>query len=350
SKTLPAKINVLGEYNVLNAICSYAVAKYFGMDDIDILNGLENFKTTGIRQNIIDVGGFSFFVDCYNASVDSIENSLSVLTKLTPKSGGRRIAVIGDVTGMGDRETEINKKIAKIISSYGIDIIVCYGNNSEIISSLIENKNVSIMAIKERKVLEDWMRNNINRGDITLIKGSSRVKLDEILDTVFGLDLADQRYIDEAHYSILRRKGITYRVFEGYVSLIKFLGNLKTVNIDDFVLGKALKKISREAFLNNRTLEAMIIGHNVIHIGNRAFKGCESLKNIIISENVRIIGSEAFGGCVNLEKIALSKALIYIEKDAFKGCTKLKEIIVSESFKNLGIESFDGCNAKIKTK
>lgn len=347
-KVLPAKINVLGEYNVLNAVCSYAVAKHFGMDDEDIIAGLRNFKTTGIRQNIINVGGFRFFVDCYNASVDSIQNALSVLSKLVPDAGGKRVAVIGDVTGMGEMQSEINQRIAETIAEYGIDQIVCYGKNAEDVSSTLEKNCISTICIKERQVLEQWLSENLQRGDVTLLKGSSKVKLDEILDSVFGLNLSDQRYMDEAHYSTLRKNKSVYKVFEEYASLTQYHGEMNRFVVPNKVLQKKVKKITKKAFYYNQFLKRVKVCKNVVHIGSFAFAGCRQLEEIEFNGSIKFVGKEAFKNCIRLKRVRFDENLVYIGSNAFKNCKKLEEIIVPRTIGKLGKQAVQGTKAKLK--
>lgn len=345
---LTAKINVRGEYNVLNAICAYAVAKYFGMNDEDILTGLQEFQTAGIRQNIMKIGGFQFFVDCYNASVDSIQNALSVLTKLTPGAGGRRIAVIGDVTGMGEMQSEINAKIAKIIVEHMVDQIVFYGKEAEKIGSIIEKDGVNITCIQKRKILERWLSENITQGDVTLLKGSSKMKLDEILDSVFGLNLADQRYIDEAHYSTLRKNRSTYKVFECYASFNKYNGAKEKFILPNKISRRPVKKITKKAFYKNPFLKHIKICKNVMHIGSLAFAGCRQLEKVEFKGSVKFVGRGAFKNCIKLKTIAFDENLIYIGSNAFKNCKNLETVIVPKTIECTAVQAFRGTRAKIQ--
>lgn len=347
-KNVSAQINVLGEYNVLNAVCSYAIAKYFGMNDEDILKGLKNFKTTGIRQNLIKIGKFKFFVDCYNASIDSIDTSLSVLTKLIPEPGGKRIAIIGDVTGMGEKSEEINRKIVDIIRKYDVDKLVCYGKNARYIGSLLKSNKVESISIDNRSLLESWMTKNIKYGDVTLLKGSSKVKLDEILDSVFGLNLSDQRYIDEAHYSVFRRNKSIYKIFENYVSLNKYNGDKSKLVIPNKVSQRKLKKITQKAFYNNKFLKNIKVSKNIIHIGSFSFANCKKLENIEFQGSIKFVGRGAFMNCINLKRVEFDKNLICINSNAFKNCKSLEEVILPKDIGYVSKSAFKGTKAKIK--
>ena len=346
-KTYSAIINVLGKHNVLNAVCSFSVAKYIGMDTDKIIEGLLDFKTAGTRQNLIRVGGFSIFVDCYNASVASISSSLSILKRLNPKYGGKRVAVIGDVTGMGEQQQNMNESIARIIESQNVDQVIVYGNNAEDICALIKKEKLNVKAIKDRKTLEKWIERNLSKEDVLLVKGSAKLKLDESLDTLFGTNLSDQGLIDSAHYSLFRKNKASYRVFENYISLYKYYGLQNKMVVPNTIFNKKVKKITLKAFSNNRYLESIRVGKNVIHIGSYAFAGCVNLEKIEFKGVIKFIGRSAFQNCSKLKRIVFSDGLIHIGPDAFAKCKSLDEIVLPKSVGHISKNAFRDCKAKI---
>lgn len=101
---------------------------------------------------MLDIGGCHLFVDCYNASLDSVENSLTVIEGMKISDGGKRNAIIGDITGMGEHEEKINEEVADVIATHNkVDNIVCYGNNANEIVSKIKETDKNIIEIKEKK-------------------------------------------------------------------------------------------------------------------------------------------------------------------------------------------------------
>ena len=348
-KAVHAKINVLGEYNVLNAVCAYAVAKNLGMTDEEITRGLLGFKTTGIRQNLISVGGYRFFVDCYNASVASIGSSLSVLRQLKPQEGGKRIAVVGDVTGVGEFQEEIDKEIAKIINDYGdIDCVVCFGARASYISQFLNREGKETICIETADEFKHWMTEIVKPQDVVMLKGSSKLKMDEKLDDYFGLNLSDQRYIDSSHYVLHRQDEVAYRIFADYVSLSKYHGAESTIHVEEQMMGKRVKKITERAFAGNEYVKEVHLGKNVLHVGLKAFANCVQLNEVVFSDAVKYIDDSAFENCRNLERVVLNRGIIHIGEHAFKNCKKLKSIEIPASVGYVSDTAFQGCEAEIK--
>jgi len=344
-----AKVNVLGEYNVLNAICAYAVAKHFGMNDEEITRGLLGFKTTGIRQNLISVGGYRFFVDCYNASLASVGSSLSVLRKLKPQEGGKRIAVVGDVTGVGEFQEEIDKEIAKIINEYSdIDCVVCFGARASYIRQFIKREGKETLYIESADDFKRWMTEVVRPQDVVMLKGSSKLKMDEKLDDYFGLNLSDQRYIDSSHYVLHRQDEVAYRIFADYVSVSKYHGLEDVVQIEEQMMGKRVKKITERAFVNNEYIKEIHLGKNILHIGLRAFANCTNLEKVVFQGNVKYIDEGAFENCRSLSEVTLDESVIHIGKNAFKNCKNLKVVYVPQNIGFIDDTAFSGCNAEVR--
>ena len=88
-------IPVIGSHNVFDAALAYAVGCEIGMTEEQIRAGLNNFKNTGMRQEIFRVKGVSVIEDCYNAAPASMSAALSVLAMIARREHGRSIAVLG---------------------------------------------------------------------------------------------------------------------------------------------------------------------------------------------------------------------------------------------------------------
>lgn len=325
SGKVQASINVIGRYNVLNAVCAYAIAKQLQMDDENIIDGIENFETSGIRQNLVRLGKMKLFIDCYNASAESVAESAEVLEKL---NGKRKIAVFGDVTGTGAMQEEINKRVADVINNHDFDIVICFGGTAKNIKTYI-NYDKNVLCIESGDELEKWLQTNIRTEDTVLFKGSSKMQLDEHIDNVFGLNTSDQRYIDESRCFAMRKNKFKYRVFPDYISVNRYYGKNEKLNMDPEFLGKPVRKLVKGSFAYNKYLEKIVICSEVRHIGDECFSGCEKLQEVVIPESVRYIGERAFCGCMDLEKIEIKGKLLYLGKDAFLKCEKLTEVITS---------------------
>lgn len=364
----PVELNVPGKYNILNAVCSFAVGKYLGMRESDIAKGLLQFKTEGTRQNLVNVGGYHLFVDCFNASADSVESALSVLVRLRTTPDGGKKAVIGDITGMGEQAEEINKQVAGILSSYlnQLDELVLYGDNSQQIMNHIEGDTSKIRIYRSPRKMNEWIRSSLKRGDVTLFKGSSKVKLDERIDDIFGTNFSDGKYVEGLHYVGRKHNGVKYRIFDEHATVWGTAGTSRQLKIKRRIGGKKVKKVRMGAFRGSkvlkeirlgsqirhigtgsfaqcRKLESVVGGCRIVFIGKKAFEDCFSLKKIRLPETLRFLGAGAFENCRNLENIRIPGKCTNVAKRAFSGCSRLHEVLLEEGILRLSENCFSGC-------
>ena len=340
----PVVLNVLGEYNVLNAVCSFAIGRQFGIPEETIVEGLSHFQTTGIRQNLMEVCGRKLFMDCYNASSDSVHSALDALIHIPIEEGKKRIAVIGDITGAGSLAAQIHTEVGKTLSRYDLDMVVFFGRDVQHAYEVLRQTHNNVHHFTRREDLNFMLRQHVNVGDVVMFKGSSKMLLEYSVDMVFGTRLTDQRLVDEREYKYTRRGSIVYDLFadhataavysplrtgERRVQVASHVGSIEVVNmgralqaqnIVEVDMPDTIRHISAEAFMDCTQLTLVHMPKGLKYIGNGAFKRCKNLREIKLPDHVLHIGKEAFSGCHNLQHVTIGAEVVQIGADAFAGC------------------------------
>lgn len=67
---LSVKIPAIGSYMVSNALAAVAVGKLCGLNDKQLVKGVQAYKTVGSRANVINTEDYKIIDDCYNANPD----------------------------------------------------------------------------------------------------------------------------------------------------------------------------------------------------------------------------------------------------------------------------------------
>lgn len=109
------------------------------------------------------------------------------------------------------------------------------------------------------------------------------------------------------------------------------------------VLPKQLEFIGSDAFRECTSLTDIEINSDLRRIGDRAFYNCESLLQVNMNKSVKEIGEEAFVGCENLLHVTMPKDLKKIGDCAFKDCTKLLSISIPDGVETIGESAFENC-------
>ena len=164
------KLPLPGEHNIYNALAAIAVAKILKIKKTSIKKGLESFRPSTNRWDVINrKDKVKIINDTYNANPQSMTAALKVLAWLK----GRKIAVLGDMYELGGRSKAAHQRIGKLVRKLGIDHFISIGKLSKDMKADYHFANKK-SAIKKLKSI-------IKPGDRILIKASRGMKLEEIV-------------------------------------------------------------------------------------------------------------------------------------------------------------------------
>ncbi|MCX5750891.1 MAG: UDP-N-acetylmuramoyl-tripeptide--D-alanyl-D-alanine ligase [Candidatus Saganbacteria bacterium] len=164
------KLPVPGKHNIYNALAAIAVAKILGLTKKQIKNGLEKFKPSSKRSQIIDLpNGIRIINDCYNANPSSMKAALELLGE----QRGRKIAVLGEMLELGKAAKPAHNKILALTKKLKIDAVLTFGKGWK-----------SSYPTKEK--LTKKLKSMVTAGDTILIKGSRGTKMEEVVDQLIA--------------------------------------------------------------------------------------------------------------------------------------------------------------------
>lgn len=163
---------------IYNALFAYAVGKKLGIDEESIVNALENFKLTPHRLELTELKRYRIIDDTYNASLDSVNNALEMLGKVT----SRKVFIFGDILELDEYAKDIHKEIGKIIFNNKIDVVITVGVNSRYTYNTCQNEGIESYHFDSNKDMIKELNNIISDGDTILVKGSHGMNLIEAVE------------------------------------------------------------------------------------------------------------------------------------------------------------------------
>lgn len=170
-------VKVGGEAFVYNALMAIAVGTILNIDINDIKKGIEGFKLTNNRLEVINKNGYTIINDCYNANYDSMKEGIKNLSN----SNGRKIAVLGDMLELGEYSEELHRKVGIEVKNNNIDILVTVGTEAKYIDEEFDKEKYhfdnNLDAI-------NYLKSVINKGDTILIKASNGMHFNEIVKSL----------------------------------------------------------------------------------------------------------------------------------------------------------------------
>lgn len=170
---------IYAKHNVICALYAFAAGYCQGLPIASIIRGLSNYRTSGIRQNIIRTSdGVMLYVDCYNAVAKSMKSAIEACDSI-PVSG-KRIAVLGDIAEVGDLSESMHEDVISFINKSKFDILLIFGKKMKKAAEAIPNRDsLLIESFDNRAMMSDRLRVVATKGDLVLFKASNASNLKE---------------------------------------------------------------------------------------------------------------------------------------------------------------------------
>jgi len=177
-----ARISIPGRHNVYNALAATCVGLELGLSIEEIQKGLAEAKTIQGRTNLIHHKDMILIDDCYNANPMSMKEALHVLENAT----GRKIAVLGDMGELGEREAELHGEVGEAFAASTVDTAFLAGklmkNFEEKAKVLAPQKEVYYF--ESREEMTKALLSYVKPGDAVLVKASHFMEFPKVLEAL----------------------------------------------------------------------------------------------------------------------------------------------------------------------
>ncbi len=167
-----------GLHNSINAALAVATAQVFGISMEEAASGLSKLSATDKRLHIKELSGIKIIDDTYNASPDSMIAALDVLSSI---KNTRKMAILGDMFELGEKEEEYHRQIGEYASKKGIHVVLSVGKNAELITLAAKEGGIQAFHFSNKEMLKSVLPQWVRKGDAILIKGSRGMAMDEIV-------------------------------------------------------------------------------------------------------------------------------------------------------------------------
>jgi len=181
-ETLHVKIPLIGRHSVHTALRAAAVGLAEGMNWQEILEGLNQGHTQLRLAAVRSENGALLLDDTYNASPESMLAALNLLDEID----GRKVAVLGDMLELGPYERGGHEMVG-LRAAQVAQVIVTLGERAHIIADAARRtgmKKSAIIEFDEIDPLMEWMKTNLTKNDVVLIKGSHGLRMDRITSSL----------------------------------------------------------------------------------------------------------------------------------------------------------------------
>ena len=342
--SFPTIIYMVGEHNVLNALAAFAVGRHVGIPADVILKALAEYRSEGMRQHVLDVGGYNLYVDCYNSAPNSVLTSIHALSLMQPAKGGKKVAVIGDIPRLGNASEQVHREVGEKLIPEEIDLYLFFGEYTKQTHDVMLAAGCNVKHTENREQLNDWIRQNVNRGDYVLFKAGHPMALAKTIDQVYGTSF----HITDGDVLLDNSKDVSDAMYRArwIDGVVEFrTPRLPAVHriIPAYLADAPVGRIGNEAFSNSKSIVELTLPETVHNIGFAAFYKCVKLKTIHFSKGLQILERSAFNSCTALEEVSLPDTLIDIGEKAFAYCSNLRKVTIPASVGHISSDAFAGC-------
>ena len=178
------QINLLGSYQMYNAVVGIIVGQLLGLTDEQIERGLHVEDTTKMRTELVNCRGFDILVDCYNSSPQSLREAFKTAGLLNGYR--KKIAILGDMKELGEREKAIHYQLGQEIDPSVFSDLIFYGPLAKYMMDGAE-KNFSknrLFWFSSKSDLVNEMKNLIEPNSLVLVKASRMMRLEEVVESI----------------------------------------------------------------------------------------------------------------------------------------------------------------------
>ena len=164
---------LIGDYNFDNIALSIAVGMEFGVESIDIKEGIESYVSSNNRSQIKKTNTNTILLDAYNSNPMSLKKAIQNLENIKHEN---KIMILGDMFELGEETNIEHQKIidqclkSKVSNVFLVGKIFNAINNSSYTS--FDNIENLITLLKTQSIENAFV----------LIKGSRGMKLEQVVD------------------------------------------------------------------------------------------------------------------------------------------------------------------------
>ena len=177
------RLRVPGRHNVYNALAAIAVGSHLRVPKGLMAEALGSFTASRNRMQVKRLGSLTILDDCYNANPSSMRSALATLGSF--KTGGRRVAVLGDMLELGPDADTLHLEIGRYLVEMGVSELFTFGSLSRHINRGAREKGMArgrAHHFSDFDLMCGELLKLLAPGDVVLVKASHGMHLERVYE------------------------------------------------------------------------------------------------------------------------------------------------------------------------
>jgi UDP-N-acetylmuramoyl-tripeptide--D-alanyl-D-alanine ligase len=175
-----ARLPLVGEHNILNALAAIAVGVARGMKPSEAVAALATLAPPDKRGQVVQLGNITVINDCYNSNPKALHAMVDALAAM---KAGRRIVVAGEMLELGPAAAEMHRAAGRHVAEKKIDVLVGVRGLAQAMVDSARQAGTAAQFAATPEEAGEWLARETHDGDVVLLKASRGVTLEKALET-----------------------------------------------------------------------------------------------------------------------------------------------------------------------
>jgi UDP-N-acetylmuramoyl-tripeptide--D-alanyl-D-alanine ligase len=174
-------LQLIGAHNASNALAGLAVALEAGVDLDAALAALAALTAGDKRGQLIELAGATLLNDSYNSNPEALRSMIRTLAAYPAR---RRILVAGEMLEMGEHGPALHTACGQAAAEARLDLVAGVQGNARYLAEAACSGGVASLFLPDAEAAGRWLLDNLQSGDVVLVKGSRGVHLELAIEMV----------------------------------------------------------------------------------------------------------------------------------------------------------------------
>lgn len=174
-----AKLPLVGEHNVSNALAAIAAGLERGLQPSEAVQALSALEPSDKRGQVLQLGNITVINDCYNSNPKAFEAMVDALAGM---AGNRRIVVAGEMLELGPSGEAMHREAGRHIAGKKIDVLLGVRGLAGAAVESAKQAGIRAEFVPSAEEAGEWLARETRNGDVVLLKASRGVRLEKALE------------------------------------------------------------------------------------------------------------------------------------------------------------------------
>ncbi|HIF38210.1 MAG TPA: UDP-N-acetylmuramoyl-tripeptide--D-alanyl-D-alanine ligase [Gemmatimonadetes bacterium] len=175
-------LQVPGMHSVQNALMALAISDLLDVPVSTAAEGISSVRASEMRMEMMEMGGITLILDCYNANPQSVKSALDLLAVIKP--GRPKIAFLGSMLELGSNSDQLHRRVLSQAMLLDVDLVVATGLfslESSVEKTKKNTKSPRLVSVLDPQKAYEKVRDQIRGDEVLLLKASRGVNLEKLI-------------------------------------------------------------------------------------------------------------------------------------------------------------------------